>query len=59
MHDTDLIVKSTIEDAIRDLGIAQRHLINLQSGAVPSLPLVLEEIAASIERCVTRLESLQ
>jgi hypothetical protein len=49
---------SPIWYAIGDLGVARRHMQRLRDGILQPTPMVMEEISASIERCVERLEQL-
>jgi hypothetical protein len=44
------------EYLIGDLGPARRHLYRIAMGELQPVPGVLDEIAASIERCVRRIE---
>ena len=47
--------QTEITRAIGDLGPAFRHVERLKAGQLPLSPAVLQEIAASLERCVVRL----
>jgi hypothetical protein len=49
---------SPIQYAIGDLGPARRHISRLISGQMTVSPMLLREISASLERCVTRLEAI-
>jgi len=54
MHPTD----SPVRAAINDLAPVRRHLDRLMSGEISSSPRLLMEMAASIDRCVARLNAI-
>lgn len=40
-----------------DLGPARRHIARLKAGILPPSPAVLDEIEASLDRCVARMQA--